>query len=179
MIGSIDVFASPSPSTLDFIPSIRSTYRTIVQHQPVHAHSLSNVELPPTRASMADPENRTAIFKIDASDYLEGPPPSFGHAMLEYFSLDPGFINLDHGLSPFPLPCQIILHVLQVPLVLCRPLCRERAQCWPTISRLIQTNSYGWSIIISYCLCVSGWHPSWAQKQMNVFSSRTRVLRLQ
>ena len=36
-------------------------------------------------------------IKIDLWDYVNDTPPPFGHAMLEFFSFDPGFINLNNG----------------------------------------------------------------------------------
>ena len=46
---------------------------------------------------MAEPEKPR--FKIGLWDYMDETPPPFGHAMLEFFSFDPGYVNLNHGQS--------------------------------------------------------------------------------
>ena len=42
-------------------------------------------------------------FKIDLWDYVDTTPPPYGHPMLEFFSFNPGYINLNHGESTVPL----------------------------------------------------------------------------
>ncbi|KAJ3557662.1 hypothetical protein NM688_g1347 [Phlebia brevispora] len=37
------------------------------------------------------------VFKIGLWDYVDQPRPPFGHAMHEFFSFDPGYINLNDG----------------------------------------------------------------------------------
>ena len=33
-----------------------------------------------------------------SASYTDKRPPPFGHQLLEYFSFDPGYVNLNHGL---------------------------------------------------------------------------------
>jgi hypothetical protein len=32
-----------------------------------------------------------------SASYINKQPPPFGHQLLEYFSFDPGYVNLNHG----------------------------------------------------------------------------------
>ncbi|KAF8647322.1 hypothetical protein AX16_006784 [Volvariella volvacea WC 439] len=43
----------------------------------------------------------------EESQWYREPPPRFGHSMLRFFALDPGYINLNHGsFGSLPLPVQ-------------------------------------------------------------------------
>ena len=34
------------------------------------------------------------------NELYKQPPPPFGHALLKYYALDPGYINLNNGVVP-------------------------------------------------------------------------------
>lgn len=37
------------------------------------------------------------LNNLDVSEIYRQPPPAFGHAMHQYFALDPDYVNLNHG----------------------------------------------------------------------------------
>jgi hypothetical protein len=55
-----------------------------------------------TAAASRMPDDADAFLPVTSSSPSgrlppAGPPPAFGHAMLEYFQLDPNYTNLNHG----------------------------------------------------------------------------------
>ena len=49
------------------------------------------------------PELQAFVPNSEIHTLTQRPPPKFGHALKEYFALDPDYVNLNHGTSVFLL----------------------------------------------------------------------------
>ena len=43
-----------------------------------------------------------SLEALDTEALYAQPPPKFGHDLLKYFAIDPGYINLNHGSALYP-----------------------------------------------------------------------------
>lgn len=50
-----------------------------------------------------------SLEDLDVEALYAQPPPKFGHDLLKYFAIDPGYINLNHGSALYP-PFRYLRH---------------------------------------------------------------------
>ena len=48
------------------------------------------------------PELQAFVPNSEIHTLTQKPPPKFGHALKEYFALDPDYVNLNHGTPSRP-----------------------------------------------------------------------------